>query len=118
MSIIYDALKKTQKRFIPKADAPSSSGGKDLNLWLFIGFLTVGFIACAILLVLLFYNPAPNVPFTYSDSIKNVPSLPVEVVKEEAIATEVTGSPLLPSVVKEVEEKEALKKTKKRNART
>ncbi|MFC1703400.1 hypothetical protein ACFL1E_01260 [Candidatus Omnitrophota bacterium] len=57
MSIIYDALKKTQGKFTLPKDQPASQKKTKSRLWFFIGFLGLGFIGCGIVVILLLRNP-------------------------------------------------------------
>ena len=56
MSIIYDALKKTQARFsLP--GGPHNPQKRKMWHWLLIGFIVFGFAGCGIVVLVLFYRP-------------------------------------------------------------
>ncbi|MFC1594496.1 hypothetical protein ACFL38_04135 [Candidatus Omnitrophota bacterium] len=80
MSIILDALKKTQKRLTSPMNivgnnvaAPTT---RSLWAWFFSGFITLGLIACGVALFLLMHNP--TLPKTILVKQQNVESLPIE----------------------------------------
>jgi type II secretory pathway component PulC len=82
MSIIYEALKKTQQRL---KISPSSTQNKINLSWLYLAFIIVGSLGCIFVLFLILYNPQIKLSASIASSkIENEPKATSVQVKSES----------------------------------